>query len=202
MESINKLLFILLISFFSLERAAAETDLLIDPELLAIKKPHEVNPNNNNRVLIGLITDHWQDWCTNFQKDMNDGEVPFPMGLKAYSGEKNLFEIQLTPDGKMGTVLNANFSCNGRGTCGSGGCVNYILANGRIFERHGHLPYSMTQGGQTLIVLPKSGGSCELSDQSEVFGSDSCYGVASWDEYHSAFRSMGNQLPLSELSPD
>ena len=88
MRSINKLLFILLLSFFGLERAAAETDLLIDPELLAIKKPHEVNPNNSNRVLIGLITDHWQDWCTNFQKVMNDGEVPSPMGLKTYSGEK------------------------------------------------------------------------------------------------------------------
>ena len=27
-------------------------------------------------------------------------------------------------------------------------------------------------------------------------------GVATWDEFHSAFRGIGNQLPLSKLSPD
>ena len=202
MRSINKYLFILLLSFSGLERAAAETDFIIPPDLLAIKKPHVVNPNNNNDVLIRLITDHWQEWCTDYQKEMNDGEVPSPMGLETYPGDKNLFEIQLTPDGKMGTVLNASFSCNGTHTCGSGGCVNYILADGRIFQRHGHMPYSITQGRETLIVLPKSGGSCELSDQSMVYGADLCLGVATWDEFHSAFRSIGNQLPLSDISPD
>ena len=191
----------MLLSFSGLERAAAETNLLTPPDLLAIKKPHVVNPHSNNDVLIGLITDHWQEWCTDYQTEINDGEVPSSLDLETYLDE-NLFEIQLTPDRKMGIVLNASFSCNGTHTCGSGGCVNYILANGRIFELHGHLPYSMTQGRQTLIVLPKSGGNCELSDQSIVYGADLCLGVATWDEFHSAFRSIGNQLPLSKLSPD
>ena len=60
---------------------------------------------------------------------------------------------------------------------------------------------SITQNKMTYIMVPHSGGSCELSDGSEVFGSDSCYGVATWDDYHSAFRSIDNQIQLSELSP-
>ena len=48
---------------------------------------------------------------------------------------------------------------------------------------------SITQNKMTYIMVPHSGGSCELSDGSEVFGSGSCYGVATWDDYHSAFRS-------------
>ena len=60
---------------------------------------------------------------------------------------------------------------------------------------------SITQNKMTYIMVPHSGGSCELSDGSEVFGSGSCYGVATWDDYHSAFRSIDNQIQLSELSP-
>ena len=161
------------------------------------------NSSHTTENLTKIILGHWVEWCMEFDKELNEG-----VELEGYSFEANLdenvYQIQLTPEGKMGTVLIANFSCTNKsvGLCGSGGCHQYIMADGKIFERHGHRPYSVTDQNQTFIILPKHGLNCSLSNNGQVYGADACYHIAIWDEAHSAFRSMGNQLPLSELSPE
>ena len=143
------------------------------------------------------------EWCKEFDIEMNEG-----VELEGYSFEANLdentYQLQLTPEGKMGTVIIANFSCTNKsvGLCGSGGCHQYIMTDGKIFERHGYRPYSVTDQNQTFIILPKHGLNCSLSNNGQVYGADACYHIAIWDDTHSAFRSVDNQLPLSELSPE
>ena len=160
------------------------------------------NSPHTTENLTKIILGHWVEWCMEFDKELNEG-----VELEAYSFEANLdeniYQIQLTPEGKMGTVLIANFSCtNSRGLCGSGGCHQYIMADGKIFERHGHRPYSITNQKQNFIILPSSGGLCSWSNGEGLGGASTCNQIAVWDDDYSSFISMDNQLPLSELSPE
>lgn len=164
-------------------------------------KPYTNNSKYDSNELLKIIYDHNLSFCQALtaEKSNNDdvSTVQFSMKL-----DDNLYQLQLKADDTVALVLHAAFSCDGfYPFCGSGGCTNYVIANGRIFETFGHRLRSITQNKMTYIMVPHSGGSCELSDGSEVFGSDSCYGVATWDDYHSAFRSIDNQIQLSELSP-
>ena len=161
------------------------------------------NSPHTTEKLTKIILGHWVEWCMEFDKELNEG-----VELEGYSFEANLdentYQLQLTPEGKMGTVLIANFSCTNKsvGLCGSGGCHQYIMADGKIFERHGHRPYSITNQNQTFIILPSSGGLCSWSNGEGLGGASTCNQIAVWDDDHSSFISMDNQLPLSELSPE
>ena len=162
-------------------------------------KPYEVPADD---PLTKIVLRHWAEWCMEFDVEMNDG-----VELEAYSFEANLdeniYQIQLTPEGKMGTVLIANFSCtNSRSLCGSGGCHQYIMADGKIFQRHGHRPYSIPARSQNFIILPSSGGNCSWSNGEGLGGASTCNQIAVWDDNQSSFISNDNQLPLSELSPE
>ena len=162
-------------------------------------KPYEAPAED---PLTKIVLRHWVEWCKEFDVEMNDG-----VELEAYSFEANLdeniYQIQLTPEGKMGTVLIADFSCtDGRSLCGSGGCHQYIMADGKIFQRHGHRPYSIPNQNQNFIILPSSGGNCAWSNGEGLAGAGTCNQIAVWDDDYSSFISMDNQLPLSELSPE
>ena len=160
------------------------------------------NSPRTTENLTKIILGHWVEWCMEFDKELNEG-----VELEAYSFEANLdeniYQIQLTPEGQMGTVLIADFSCtNDRSLCGSGGCHQYIMADGKIFQRHGHRPYSIPARSQNFIILPSSGGNCSWSNGEGLAGASTCNQIAVWDENQSSFISNDNQLPLSELSPE
>ena len=164
-------------------------------------KTFEVNPYHDQTFLLGLILKDLKLQCMEFKLEMGDSDTRISNKL-GINLDENIFDILLTADGKKGSILYASFTCGQAHMCGSGGCPIYLFVNGRIFETFGHLPFSITQNKQTFIILPKHGGTCNLSDDSDVYGSDGCYGVAVWDERKSACRSLGKQLPLSKISPN
>ena len=76
------------------------------------------------------------------------------------------------------------------------------MADGKIFQRQGHRPYSIPNQNQNFIILPSSGGNCAWSNGEGLGGASTCNQIAVWDDDYSSFISMDNQLPLSELSPE
>jgi hypothetical protein len=109
---------------------------------------------------------------------------------------KNLYEIQLTPEGKTATVLYSEFHCRnaGAGWCGSGGCSFHIISDGQIFDGRGGKPYSVTAKDTTLIIVPVHGSECVNSDGEILYGAANCSMVAEWDAKYSTFHSVNNLL--------
>jgi hypothetical protein len=77
-------------------------------------------------------------FCVNEQAQFNKVEAqssePEPIQLKLSDG--NIYEIDITTNGKKATVLHTNFSCNNTGfaLCGNGGCTSYVIVDGVTFK--------------------------------------------------------------------
>lgn len=167
--------------------------------------PMMVQPARANPI-VDFIIEQFQERCDaaqpNFRGIDDDLDVPL-QGLLSLS-EDAIYDIALTPDGVVGTVLYNEFHCTniGYAWCGSGGCGFHLIVGGvAFFRRGGFRPFSVTQGDDTFILIPIHGSGCVTSDGLDGAGADPCYVVATWDADAGTFRSKGGEIDLSPINP-
>ena len=164
-------------------------------ELLAVKAQHRV-------ALLSLLK-NYDSSCREEQSYFADEPNTKPKEPESILSLdlKNLYEIQLTPEGETATVLYSEFHCRnaGAGWCGSGGCSFHIISDGQIFDGRGGKPYSVTAKDTTLIIVPVHGSECFNSDGEMLYGAANCSMAAEWDTKYSTFHSVNNLLRKSVL---
>ena len=185
MRGLTLFFFILLPAFL---QAGGETSYkLFDNMLLSV--------NAHDRVALLSLLKSYDSSCREQQSDFADEANIEPESILSLDLE-NLYEIQLTPEGKTATVLYSEFQCRnaGAGWCGSGGCSFHIFTDGQIFDGHGGRPYSVTAKETTLVIVPIHGSECVNSDGEMLYGAANCSMVAEWDAKSSTFHSINNLL--------
>lgn len=118
--------------------------------------------------------------------------------------EDAIYEIILTPDGLIGTVVYNEFHCSniGYAWCGSGGCGFHLIVDGVAYQRMtGFRPISVTAGANTFVLIPIHGSGCVTSEGIGGAGVDDCHVVAIWDPRADTFRSAGGQIRSSPIDP-
>jgi hypothetical protein len=108
--------------------------------------------------------------------------------------EGSIYDIEIGED-QSATVIYKSFTCKGlgHGWCGSGGCGYFIVVEDKIFERQlGFEPlvidipiYNGTRPG---LLIPLHGTSCEGAAGESMSGADTCYALATWNNYFHAFQ--------------
>jgi hypothetical protein len=156
--------------------------------------------------MVEFIIDQFQEQCDVGQADFRgiDDDLDAPLQGVLSLSEDAIYDIALTPDGVMGTVLYNEFHCTNMGYawCGSGGCGFHIIVNGVAFFRQGGFrPQSVTVEDETFILIPIHGSGCVTSVGSSGAGADPCFVVATWDERAQTFRSKGGEIDLSPINP-
>ena len=149
--------------------------------------------------LVAQIFEHYQTKCNNIPLDLQafdelDGNQE-PRELRPL--DNTIYEIQLTPDGKTGTVVYPAFWCEhaGHPFCGTGGCGFYIIVDEKIFGRRGgHRPHSVVSAKGVYVILPIHGSGCVTSEGQSGAGADSCSVVAIWDDQAQTFRSKDGEI--------
>ncbi len=134
-----------------------------------------------------VIADYQQQ-CVSAQADIlpeMDADLDPPQAIVLKIDDDAIYEIKVTPEGKMATVVFTSFSCTniGYAWCGSGGCVSYLIVDEHVFEwEGGGRPMSVDAGERTLIVSSVSGFSCTDSEGREGWGASPCYRMIIWEE--------------------
>lgn len=118
---------------------------------------------------------------------------------------EDVYQIDLTPDGKKATVLVADFGCPGFGSLGcgvTGSCTSFIIVGGRVFEwSGGGRPVSATVGDTVIVASPTGGFLCDDSDGGQGFGAAPCFVAAVWDDEQNKFWSQDKLVSFrSDLS--
>lgn len=162
---------------------------------MAITLALSVLPASAQTALDRVIADYQQQ-CVSAQADILpeiDADLHPPQAIVLKIDDDAIYEIKVTPEGKMATVVFTSFSCTniGYAWCGSGGCVSYLIVDEHVFEwEGGGRPMSVDTGEGTLIVSPVAGFSCTDSEGREGWGAAPCYRVMVWDEDLRSFWSI------------
>lgn len=154
-----------------------------------------------------LISDYQQQ-CVSAQADLVldvDDDLAPPQVVALNVDDDAIYQIKVTPEGKMATVVFTSFSCTnvGYAWCGvSGNCVSYLIIDEHVFEwAGGGRPVSVDTGEETLIVSSIGGSSCADNEGKGGFGSSPCYRVMVWDEsQRSFFSDRGDVKARPDLS--
>lgn len=156
------------------------------------------NISASTLTLDKVLDDHRKECASYWEPDI-DFEESVP-NIKLLVSSSNFYDIKITAAGKMATIVYANFTCMGSGKLwsGSGGSKYYIIVDDVIFEGWGGKPYSIDNDDLVHVILPRSGGACETSNDTSLSNASICHGLANWDTYLNAFNSLGNQLPIWE----
>ena len=144
----------------------------------------------SNSEIVTQIVAGYSVQCSAEQEDAEDGEVISEI-VPITVPSQSLYEIEITEDGKLATILFADFSCPNWGAsywCGSSGCAVYIIVDGVSYRTRGWKPFSVTRGEEVLVILPKSGIACDQ------YNAAPCFAVTVWDESETTFNSIGSQL--------
>ena len=147
------------------------------------------------RPVIDNVLDHYQNECDGYiEKDIDFVDDGSLQKLTVYP--EDFFDLKLTTDGLMGTVVYAGFRCSDMGHIwsGSGGSSYYVIIGDQIFEGWGGVPYSMTAGNTIHLILPKHGSACSYGDDKTPIGAEACHGIANWSVMEQKFSSIGEQL--------
>ena len=147
------------------------------------------------RPVIDKVLDHYQKECDGYiEKDIDFVDDGSLQKLTVYP--EDFFDLKLTSDGLMGTVVYAGFRCSDMGHIwsGSGGSSYYVIIGDQIFEGWGGVPYSMTAGDIIHLILPKHGSACSYGDGLTPIGAEACHGIANWSVMEQKFSSIGEQL--------
>ena len=156
-------------SCFAGRRAAVAT--------MAITLALSALPASAQTALDRVIADYKQQ-CVSAQADIlpeMDADLDPPQAIVLKIDDDAIYEIKVTPEGKMATVVFTSFSCTniGYAWCGSGGCVSYLIVDEHVFEwEGGGRPMSVDAGEGTLIVSPVAGFSCTDSEGREGWGGE------------------------------
>ena len=141
------------------------------------------------------IVDWHRQYCYNDLKDLRDeNRVLLESDFGIDEGSIYDFEIA---EGQKATVVYKSFTCEGagHGWCGSGGCGYFIVVGEKIFARQlGYEPsvvqVPVYQGSIPAIVIPLHGPSCEGAAGESMAGADTCFAMATWNEYWETFQSI------------
>ena len=149
--------------------------------------------------MIDRVLDDYQQQCNDMVlADKDAFDVPLP--AKLLMDRDNFYDIQIDKLGKVATVFYGAVACSeyGYAWSGSGGSKYFLFVDDEIFHGWGGAPYSIEYESGFHIILPRSGGACDTSDNMLLANSDVCHGIANWDDSLHVFNSIGNQLPVWE----
>jgi hypothetical protein len=156
------------------------------------------------QALVAQIFEHYQTECNEMQPDLpaidEDISDQGPPELRPL--ESTVYDIQLTPNGKTGTVVYPDFWCENAGHpfCGTGGCGFYIIVDDKVFERQGgHRPHSIASEKGVYVIIPIHGSGCEDSTGQNGAGANSCSVVAIWDDNAETFRSKAGEISHTKI---
>jgi hypothetical protein len=177
---------------------ALNTAIIIQPSISAADDQTSVD-----RLIL-----NYQQQCISAQGDISsdiDRDLDAPQTVDLNIDDDAIYEIKVTPEGKVATVVFTSFSCTnvGYAWCGvSGSCVSYLIIDEQVFEwAGGGRPVSVDTGEETLIVSSIGGSSCADSEGNGGFGSSPCYRVMVWDEnLRSFFSDRGDVKARPDLS--
>jgi hypothetical protein len=155
--------------------------------------------------VLQYIMDDYKAQCVAAQQEsmeaMREGEDLNPVKIKFY--DEDIYEIDITAQGKKATVFHASPWCPQIGFpwCGTGGCTSYVIVDGVSFETWGGRPLSVSVSDyRVVVIVPRSGGSCVDANGSTLSNSASCYSVAVWDDQTKIFNSMPSVIPVFKVS--
>lgn len=141
--------------------------------------------------VVQSIVDWHRQYCF---EDLARTERSTPRQSDFGIDEGSIYDIAIG-EGQSATVIYKSFTCEGlgHGWCGSGGCGYFIVVEDKIFERQlGFEPsvidipiYNGTRPG---LLIPLHGTSCEGAAGESMSGADTCYALATWNNYFHAFQ--------------
>jgi hypothetical protein len=142
----------------------------------------------SNTDIVNQIVASFSAECSALQDDAQNGETFYEL-VPVIVSDESIYEIQITSNGKMATVLFSDFSCPGVGAsswCGSSGCEVFIIVDGVSYETRGWKPFTVAHGEEVLVMLPRSGGACGIENGAP------CYTVTIWNENDKEFNKISN----------
>lgn len=160
-------------------------------------------PEHKNHAALGVITEKYRRQCSEFMKDASsknyDNEATDTRHLSI--SDDSIYDAVIDKSGKTALILYPKFRCGNLGYpwCGTGGCGFYLFVDGVIFYRRigfrpqiVQLPNSL--GAQIAFIYPIHGANCVTAEQQIGVGTDTCFGLAIWDEQNSTFISQDGQI--------
>lgn len=147
-----------------------------------------------NPTVQSIVDWHRQNCYDNLTDLRDEDRVP----LESVFGidEGSIYDIEFA-DNQTATVVYKSFTCEGEGHgwCGSGGCGYFIVVGEKIFARQlGYEPsvvqVPVYQGSIPAIIIPLHGTSCEGAAGEGMAGADTCFAMATWNDYWETFQSI------------
>lgn len=138
-----------------------------------------------------VCDEEYEGQSSSFDKTKRDTVELYP---------QDFYDIQISPEGKMATVIIAGFYCPGLGHpfSGSGGSPTFIIADGKTFKTDlARGVFSITENELTFINIFLHGIFCKNSDNGESMpGYKGCINVTIWDDELKTFYGHNNILKL------
>ena len=172
--------------------------------LLMMVLPTQLWAETNETVLQSIIDDYEAECLATREagRDIDyDEDDPVIADLSLPS--ESIYEIKINGDGKIATVLYANFRCTGIGAawCGSGGCTSYVIVDGVKFQTRGFRPVSAVVGHKRVaVIIPRAGGACVTVQGKYPSNDRVCYSVAAWDDISMTFNSFSSGESVFKLT--
>lgn len=153
-----------------------------------------LSQDHENLVVQSIVNWHRQ-YCYDNLTDLRD-EDRIPLESDFGIDEGSIYDIEIS-DTQAATVVYKSFTCEGegRGWCGSGGCGYFIVVGERIFARRGGYEPSLVNvptysGSMPALIIPLHGTACEGAAGEKMAGADTCFAMATWNEYLETFQSI------------
>ena len=153
-----------------------------------------------------LLVDEYKKACHDLQAEViiplidEDQEPPTTFNPQVTLDPKDVYLIDITPEGKKAIVLVAAFQCDGFGNLGcgvTGSCSSYIIVDDQVFEwGAGGRPMSTRLGDTVIVASTTRGYVCKDSDGREGFGAAPCYVAAVWDDEKKKFWSKDGLVSI------
>ncbi|AUJ63889.1 hypothetical protein B9057_05995 [Aestuarium zhoushanense] len=154
-----------------------------------------------DRAAIEVIKDEFQKECSVLQASVGTNRAETEDRSQLSLSDQSIYQLPITPDGKMATVLIPEFNCSdvGYAWCGTGGCGFFIFVDGIPFRNWvSHQPQSITiptyTDQRTILIYPKHGGDCYAANGAFLAGSDPCYSLVFWQETLKTFISPDGSI--------
>ena len=165
-----------------------------------------------NENPINLIVGEYKETCLELQEEDllpfidEDLEPPKKVDTQLTLDPNNVYQIDITPEGKKAVVLVADFHCPGFGSLGcgiTGYCTTYLIVEDQVFELGARgTPRSAHAGDETFVIVSVAGYMCEDSYGKEGYGAAPCYQAIYWDDEKDIFWSVEGAVKLrGDLSP-
>lgn len=170
-----------------------EVKLILTCTLILLSSMASAQDHQN--PVVQSIVDWHRQYCYDNLADLRD-ENRVPLESDFGIDEGSIYDIEIA-ENQTATVVYKSFTCEGEGHgwCGSGGCGYFIVVGEKIFARQlGYEPKVVNvpvyRGSIPAIVVPLHGTSCEGAAGESIAGADTCFAMATWNEYWETFQSI------------